>query len=99
MRLPFIDAVKRLVEAGLGIALIGRHAAELELATGRLTALTVEGFSSHQLLVLARRAGRIQSAAVENFLRSLRHHVRGHANSAGALRSVQRASPGTDIGL
>jgi LysR family transcriptional regulator, low CO2-responsive transcriptional regulator len=79
MRLPFIDAVKRLVEAGLGIALIGRHAAELELATGRLTALTVEGFASHQLLVLARPGGRPQSAAVERFLRFLRQHFRGHA--------------------
>jgi LysR family transcriptional regulator, low CO2-responsive transcriptional regulator len=99
MRLPFIDAVKRLVEAGLGIALIGRHAAELELAAGRLTALTLEGFSSHQLLVLARPAGRIQSAAVENFLRFLRQHVRRHAVSAGAPRPVQRTVPRTDIGV
>src|SRR5215212_8346778 len=71
MRLPFIDAVKRLVEAGLGIALIGRLAAELEIASGQLTALKIEGFSSQQELVLARPEGRIQSAAVENFLRFL----------------------------
>jgi DNA-binding transcriptional LysR family regulator len=98
MRLPFIDAVKRLVEAGLGIALIGRRAAELELATGRLTILTVEGFSSHQLLVLARPEGRSQSAAVENFLRFLRLYVRSHAASAGAPRTVQRADARADIG-
>lgn len=36
VRLPFIDAVKRLVEAGLGIALIGRQAVELEIAAGRV---------------------------------------------------------------
>jgi len=99
MRLPFIDAVKRLVEAGLGIALIGRHAAELELAAGRLTSLTVEGFSSHQLLVLARAEGRIQSAAVESFLRFLRQHIRSHDASVGAVRAAQRAVPCTDIGV
>jgi DNA-binding transcriptional LysR family regulator len=99
MRLPFIDAVKRLVEAGLGIALIGRHAAELELATGRLTALTVDGFSCQQLLVLARPEGRTQSAAVENFLRFLHQHAQRHAASAGALRAVQRTVPPTDCGV
>jgi LysR family transcriptional regulator, low CO2-responsive transcriptional regulator len=99
LRLPFIDAVKRLVEAGLGIALIGRRAAELELAAGRLTALTVEGFSSHQLLVLARSEGRKQSAAVENFLRFLRHYIRNHAASASASRTVQRADAHMGIGV
>ena len=88
MRMPFIDAVKRLVEAGLGIALIGRLAAELEIASGQLTALKIEGFSSQQELVLARPEGRTQSAAVENFLRFLRHHARNRVASAGALRAV-----------
>jgi LysR family transcriptional regulator, low CO2-responsive transcriptional regulator len=98
MRLPFIDAVKRLVEAGLGIALIGRRAAELELAAGRLIALTVEGFSCQQLLVLARPDGRIQSAAVENFVRFLRQHAQRHTPSDDAPRAVQPVVAPVELG-
>jgi DNA-binding transcriptional LysR family regulator len=85
MRLPFIDAVKRLVEAGLGVALIGRLAAEVEISAGRLNALNVEGLSPQQLLVLARPEGRIQSAAVERFLHYLRQHARARIAAAGPL--------------
>jgi DNA-binding transcriptional LysR family regulator len=98
MRLPFIDAVKRLVEAGLGVALIARQAAELEIAAGRLVALTVEGFSCQQLLLLARLEGRIHSAAVESFLRFLRQHTRNRARSTAALGAAQGAVPPTVTG-
>lgn len=41
MELPTLDAIKRLVSAGVGVALAPRRAAEAEIARGEVAALTV----------------------------------------------------------
>jgi LysR family transcriptional regulator, low CO2-responsive transcriptional regulator len=86
MRLPFQDAIKRLVETGRGIALMARIAAEREIASGHLTALNVEGFAFKLPLLLLRPHGGAPSPAVEKFDRFLRQHRRIRAAPTGAPR-------------
>ncbi|SRR5579884_412140 len=76
MRLPFQDAVKRLVEAGRGISMMARIAAEREIAAGHLTALNVEGFALKNTLLLLRSEGPPRSLAVATFEAFLRQHPR-----------------------
>jgi DNA-binding transcriptional LysR family regulator len=87
MRLPFQDAVKRLVETGRGIALMARIAAEREIATGHLVALNVEGFEFTLPLLLLRPQGRPASPAIETFGRFLRQHprIRGAAPTVESM--------------
>jgi DNA-binding transcriptional LysR family regulator len=42
MELPTLDAINRLVSAGVGVALVPRRAAEAEIARGEVAALTVQ---------------------------------------------------------
>lgn len=79
MRLPFQDAVKRLVETGRWIALMARIAAEREIASGHLTPLNVEGLDFRLPLLLLRQHGGPASPAVETFDRFLRQHPRMRA--------------------
>lgn len=51
-RLPSIDAVKRLVEANLGLSILSRTAVERELAGGRLAWLEMTGFAMARPLLL-----------------------------------------------
>jgi DNA-binding transcriptional LysR family regulator len=79
-RLPFQDAVKRLVEAGRGVAMMARIAAEREIAAGHLTELHVEGFDLKYTLLLIRPQGAPHSPAVTTFEAFLRQHPRLRAN-------------------
>jgi len=51
-RLPSIDAVKRLVEANLGLGVLSRTSVERELATGILAWLEMPGFALERPLLL-----------------------------------------------
>ena len=95
MRLPFQDAVKRLVEAGRGIALMARIAAEREIAAGYLATLNVEGFVFKNCLLLARPEGEPRTAAAANLRRFLRQHPRirtAGTDAPEAPRSSGRAA-------
>ena len=76
MRLPFQDAIKRLVEAGCGVALMAQIAAAREIAAGHLVPLPVEGFAFTYTLLLFRPQGQPRSPAVATFERFLRQHPR-----------------------
>lgn len=58
-------AIKQAVAADLGIAVMPLSALELELQTGRLVTLDVDGFPVRRHWSLARRAGRHLSAAAD----------------------------------
>jgi DNA-binding transcriptional LysR family regulator len=84
MELRSSGAIKQAVAAELGIAVMPLSALELELATGRLITLDVEGFPVHRHWSLVRRAGRHLSAvamALWSFLIAYRDAVvRGSSN-------------------
>lgn len=54
-RLPSIDAVKRLVEANLGLTILSYLSVERELAAGHLAWLGMEGFRMERPIVLLTR--------------------------------------------
>lgn len=65
MELRSSGAIKQAVAANLGIAVVPLDAIELELETGRLAVLDVEGFPVQRSWSLVRRAGRPASPAAD----------------------------------
>lgn len=65
MEMTSNEAIKQAVEAGLGLGIVSLHTLELELATGRLVVLDVEGFPiMRQWHVVHRREKRLSPIAV-----------------------------------
>jgi LysR family transcriptional regulator, low CO2-responsive transcriptional regulator len=62
------EAIKRSVEAGLGVALIQGIAVEREVAAGNLCALALRGADDSRTYAYARRAGRELSAAARGLV-------------------------------
>jgi DNA-binding transcriptional LysR family regulator len=67
------EAIKRSVEAGLGVALIQGIAVEREIAAGNLRALTLRGADDTRTYSYARRIGRELSAASQGLVTLLEH--------------------------
>jgi LysR family transcriptional regulator, low CO2-responsive transcriptional regulator len=65
------EAIKRSVEAGLGVALIQGIAIEREVAAGNLRALALGGADDTRTYAYARRAGRELSAAASGIVELL----------------------------
>jgi len=61
------EAIKQVVEAGLGIAIVSRHTVELELSVGRLAQLPVESFPVMRKWYIAQRANKRLSPAARAF--------------------------------
>ena len=83
--LPTLEAIKRLVEDGLGVALMPRRAAHAEIARSQLVALTVREMRLERHVYLLHRRGAALSHAAAAFLecaRSLAGH-RGPARADG----------------
>jgi len=59
------EAIKRSVEAGLGVALVQGIAVEREVAAGNLCALALSGADDARTYYYARRSGRALSAAAQ----------------------------------
>lgn len=68
MELGSGEAIKQGVMAGLGLAVLSRHALALEIATGRLAVLDVEGFPLHRTWYAVRPRGRHLTLAARTFL-------------------------------
>ncbi len=69
MELPTLEAIKRFVERGMGVALVPRLTAQAELARGQLAALTVREMKLERRLHLIYRKGATLSHAARAFLR------------------------------
>lgn len=67
------EAIKRSVEARLGVALIQEIAVEREVAAGNLVALTLRGADDTRTYAYAGRAGRPLSPVAEDLVRLLEH--------------------------
>jgi len=68
MELPTLEAIKLLVEKGLGVALMPRRAAELEIARGSLVAIEVPEMRLARSILLIHRKGASLSHAAHAFL-------------------------------
>jgi DNA-binding transcriptional LysR family regulator len=67
------EAIKRSVEAGLGVALVQGIAVEREVAAGNLRALALRGADDSRTYAYAYRSGRELSAAASDLVALLEH--------------------------
>ena len=72
MEMPTLEAIKRLVEQGMGVALIPRLAAQTEITRQQLVGLTVREMKLERRLHLIYRKGATLSHAAKAFLRVAR---------------------------
>jgi DNA-binding transcriptional LysR family regulator len=77
VELPSLDAIKRLVEQGLGVALMPRRVAQDEIARGDLVALTVREMRFERTIHAVYRASADLSEAARAFLACAREAARG----------------------
>lgn len=69
MELDNVEAIKRMIEADLGISLLPRVSVQAEVAAGRLLALPLEGVPrGHRRIALAHRRDKYLSAALRAFI-------------------------------
>lgn len=69
IEMPTLEAIKRLVEQQMGVALVPRLTAQSEIARGQLLALTVREMRLERRLYLIYRKGATLSHAAKAFLR------------------------------
>jgi LysR family nitrogen assimilation transcriptional regulator len=67
-----VEAIRRLVVAGMGTTVMPVSAFHAEIAAGSAVAYTVEGANLHRLLVLARPVAKTRSAAIDEIERIVR---------------------------
>jgi DNA-binding transcriptional LysR family regulator len=72
LEMPTLEAIKRLVEGGMGVALIPRLTAQAEIARGQVAALTVREMRLERRLYLVYRKSATLSHAARAFLRVAR---------------------------
>ncbi|MFS8087272.1 MAG: LysR substrate-binding domain-containing protein [Acidobacteriota bacterium] len=68
MELPTLEAIKRFVESGMGVALVPRLAAQAEIERGQVAALTVRDMKFERRLHLVYRKNATLSHAARAFL-------------------------------
>ena len=79
MEMPTLESIKRLVEQGLGIALIPRLAAQIEIDRKQLAGLVVREMKFERRLHLIYRRGATLSHAAKAFLRVARDETTGNS--------------------
>jgi DNA-binding transcriptional LysR family regulator len=72
MEMPTLEAIKRMVEQGMGVALVPRLTAQTEIGRGLLAGLTVKEMRLERKLHLIYRRGATLSHAAKAFLRMAR---------------------------
>lgn len=70
VELPSLEAIKRLVETGIGVALIPKLTARVEIANGRLIGLSVSEMKFERKLNIIYRKNSVLSHAAEAFLKT-----------------------------
>lgn len=76
-RIDSLTAQKRLVQAGLGVALMPPSSVREELRLGSLRAVEIEGVDARLPVVAVRRARGRRGPLVDAFLETLREHTPG----------------------
>src|SRR3989442_15364760 len=88
LEMPTLEAIKRLVESGLGVALVPRLSAQSEIERGQIAGLTVKEMRLERRLHLIYRRGATLSHAAKAFLRVARDN--SGAAVAAAAESIQK---------
>ena len=70
VELPSLEAIKRLVETGIGVALIPKLTARVEIANGQLVGLSVTEMKFERKLNIVYRRNSVLSHAAEAFLKT-----------------------------
>jgi DNA-binding transcriptional LysR family regulator len=83
MELGSNGAIKHAVEAGLGVAVLSRHAVELERRGGGLVVVDIEGFPIRRPWCIVHLRRRQLPAAVDNFIEYLRSGDWRHERQVG----------------
>lgn len=78
VELPSLEAIKRFVERGNGVALVPRLTVERELATRALIAIAIPEVTMERRLRLVTRRRSSLSHAGQAFLESVRRHAKSH---------------------
>ncbi|MCW5590462.1 MAG: LysR family transcriptional regulator [Burkholderiales bacterium] len=86
MELGNIGAVKRAVEAGLGISFVSRLAVSHELEDGRLRAVKVRGLKLERQIFLCWHHGKPFSKATEAFIGFVNRDLQGAARAVAGVR-------------
>lgn len=69
VELPSLEAIKRLVESGVGVALVPKLTAAVEIATGRLVGISVPEMKLERKLNIIYRKNSVLSHAAQEFLK------------------------------
>ena len=72
VELPSLEAIKRLVETGAGVALVPKLTARAEMAAGKLKGLSVQDLKLERKLNIVYRKNSVLSHAAQEFLRLAR---------------------------
>jgi DNA-binding transcriptional LysR family regulator len=72
LEMPTLEAIKRFVEGGMGVALVPRLTAQAEISRGQVAALTVKEMKLERKLYLVYRKSATLSHAARAFLRVAR---------------------------
>ncbi len=72
LEMPTLEAIKRFVESGMGVALVPRLTAQAEISRGQVAALTVKEMKLERKLYLVYRKSATLSHAARAFLRVAR---------------------------
>jgi len=73
IELPSLEAIKRIVELGAGVALVPRLTAESDIASGRLVALRVKELKLERRLNIIYRKNSVLSHAASAFIETARN--------------------------
>lgn len=76
VELPSLEAIKRMVETGVGIALVPKLSAKAEIASGQLCGLSVKEMKLERKLNIVYRKNSVLSHAAEEFLRIARESTK-----------------------
>jgi DNA-binding transcriptional LysR family regulator len=80
VELPSLEAIKRFVQLGNGVALVPRLTVETELARGALVAVTVPELQMERKLRLVFRRQAALSHAARAFLQVVEKHAQAHGD-------------------
>ena len=83
LEMPTLEAIKRFVEGGMGVALVPRLTAQAEIARGQVAALAVREMKLERKLYLIYRKGATLSHAARAFLRVAREQQKSSSKSGG----------------